>query len=407
LPTSEAPEVRTSTSGGRHYGMDWLRIGAFALLILYHIGMFFVPWDWHVKTADPVEWATIPMLATNSWRIPLLFVVSGYASAALFAKSGGVGRFVGNRSARLLVPLLAGMALFVAPQPWAELQFKHGYDAGFAHFYLHDYFRFGQYDGVDLPTWNHLWFVAYLWVYTVGLGTLLLFPASWRSAVRGAADRAFADWRILALPLALLAVRLWLGWPTPEETHDVIGDGYAHTLSFPLFVFGFLLRDAAGIWRGIRRWWRWAGVLALLGYAAVALVELAWPGDTPAPAWVYPVFGLARLVQMWGAIVALLGIADRFWNRDHPIRPTLTEAVFPFYIIHQTIIVVLGWYLLGLGLPTWSEFGILLVATVAGCWAFYLLGREVAPLRPLIGLRTGPARGQRPVAMHRLNSSET
>src|SRR3546814_1676712 len=61
----------------RHYGMDWLRIGAFALLIFYHIGMYFVPWGWHVKTPHPMDWVQIPMMATNRWRLPLLFLVSG------------------------------------------------------------------------------------------------------------------------------------------------------------------------------------------------------------------------------------------------------------------------------------------------------------------------------------------
>ena len=61
----------------RHYGMDWLRIGAFGLLIFYHIGMYFVPWGWHVKIAAPIDWVQIPMMATNSWRLPLLFLVSG------------------------------------------------------------------------------------------------------------------------------------------------------------------------------------------------------------------------------------------------------------------------------------------------------------------------------------------
>ena len=93
--------------------MDWLRIGAFALLILYHIGMFFVPWGWHVKTAQPIEWFALPMLATNAWRLGLLFVVSGYASAALFARSSGLGGFVRNRTARLLVPLVFGIAVIV------------------------------------------------------------------------------------------------------------------------------------------------------------------------------------------------------------------------------------------------------------------------------------------------------
>ncbi|MCT2559263.1 acyltransferase family protein [Tsuneonella sp. YG55] len=368
--------------------MDWLRIGAFALLILYHIGMFFVPWGWHVKTAEPLQWATVPMLATNSWRIPLLFVVSGYASAALFAKSRAPGAFVRNRSARLLVPLVAGMALFVPPQPWVELTFRHGYAADFGWFWFHDYFRFGKLDGIQLPTWNHLWFVAYLWLYTIGLVLILLLPRGVRERGRRGFDSLLGGGRVLWVPLALLVVRLWLGWPAPEDTHDVVGDLYAHTLQLPLFLFGFLLRDAPAVWRGVQRWWRLAGALAIAAYGLVVWVEFTWPGDTPAPAWAYPAFGAARTVQMWCAIVALIGVADRFWNHDHPRRAMLTEAVFPFYIIHQTIIVVLGWYLLRFALPAGAELLVLLAATVAGCWLFYLVGREIAPLRPLIGLRS-------------------
>jgi membrane protein DedA with SNARE-associated domain len=65
----------------------------------------------------------------------------------------------------------------------------------------------------------------------------------------------------------------------------------------------------------------------------------------------------------------------------------LAEAVFPFYIIHQTIIVVVGWYLLGAGVAALPSFLILLAATVTGCWLFYAIGRSIGWLRPLIGLQ--------------------
>ena len=99
------------------------------------------------------------------------------------------------------------------------------------------------------------------------------------------------------------------------------------------------------------------------------------------------IFSLARGVQGWMTIAALIGVAETYWNRDHRWRPMLTEAVFPFYIIHQTIIVVVAYWLMPLGLSGGAEFAILVAATVAGCWAFYLAGREVMWLRPLIGLR--------------------
>ena len=177
----------------RHYGMDWLRIGAFALLILYHIGMYFVPWGWHVKIAEPLDWVTIPMLATNGWRLALLFLVSGYASAALFAKLGGSGAFARSRSARLLIPLLFAVIVIIPPQPWIDLAGQHGYPHGFLHFWLHDYFGFQFIDGIALPTWQHLWFVVYLWVYTM-LAALVIavVPASARARMSDGAARLAA-----------------------------------------------------------------------------------------------------------------------------------------------------------------------------------------------------------------------
>ncbi len=371
----------------RHYGMDWLRIGAFGLLILYHIGMFFVPWGWHVKTAHPADWVAVPMLATNAWRIPLLFVVSGFASAALFARSPRIAAFLGNRTARLLVPTIFAMAVIIPPQPWVELQYQHGYSQGFWHFWASDYFGFDAIEGIVMPTWQHLWFVVYLWAYTLVLGALLALPRSWLDAARRLTVAALAGGRVLLVPLVLLLARLVIGWPGQDETHALLDDGFAHTLFLPAFLFGFLLCGAQPLWEGIRQWWRVAAVIAVISYVIVAGLELHFPGDTVAPPGLGMTYAAARTVQCWTAIIALIGLADAHWNQDHPWRAILVEAVFPFYIIHQTIIVVLGWYLLPLALPPLAEFGILLGATGAGCWLFYLAGREVPVLRQLIGLR--------------------
>jgi glucan biosynthesis protein C len=374
----------------RHYGMDWLRIGAFALLILYHIGMVFVPWNFHVKSAHVADWPTLPMLATNAWRLTLLFVVSGYASRALLRRSGGVGGFIANRSYRLLVPLAFGMAVIVPPQPWIELITKHHYTGSYPTFWFADYFRFAPLAGIPLPTWNHLWFVVYLWVYTAVLAIAML-------VVRGAAiqrgfDRVFGGIGVVLLPLAwLVCVHSWW-FPMAAETQRLIGDWMAHLTYLPAFLFGFGLAQSAPAMAAIARWWRLGAAIALVGYAFIVAVELVWPGEAIAPRDIYPFYGAAHALQQWGAIVALIGIAELYWNRDRAIRPMLTEAVFPFYLIHQTIIVVVMWALLPAGLPGWAEFAILVASTIAGCWGFYLIGRAIPPLRPLIGLR-GVARG--------------
>ena len=65
----------------RRYDLDWLRVLAFGLLILYHTGMFYVAdWGWHVKSVHQSEWLQLPMLLSNQWRMPLIFLVSGLAA---------------------------------------------------------------------------------------------------------------------------------------------------------------------------------------------------------------------------------------------------------------------------------------------------------------------------------------
>ncbi|WP_426255360.1 acyltransferase family protein [Sphingomonas sp. DC2300-3] len=366
----------------RHYGLDWLRVAAFAILIVYHVGMVFVPWGFHAKSAHGADWVVLPMLAVNAWRLSLLFVVSGYASRALLARAHGPGGFLRQRSLRLLVPLAFGVAVIVPPQSWVELVTQHGYRAGFATFWTHDYFRFGRLGGIGLPALNHLWFVAYLWLYTAVLTAGV-------ALIRTQAPQRIFD-RLFAGPLLMIIPTAWLvcihGWwfPMGYETHDPLHDLMAHLSYLPAFLFGFALAGSAPVLAACVRW-RWAGLaMAILGYGFILAVELVG-GD--APRWLYPTYGAAHALQQWGATLALIGMAERHWNRDAPARATLTEAVFPFYLVHQTIIVLVAYWLIPPRLGGGAEFAVLIAATIVGCWAFYAIGRRIAILRPLIGLR--------------------
>lgn len=376
---------------GRHYGMDWLRIGAFGLLIFYHIGLVFVHWDYHAKTAQPMEWVAVPLQAVNAWRLPLLFVVSGYASRAIFATDPRASGFAWGRTKRLIVPLLFGVIIIVPPQPWIELTTQHDYAQGFLHFWAVDYFRFGTLNGIVLPTWQHLWFVGYLWFYTMLLTLgIALTPRVTRGWIAEMAGRALAGPLILIVPMALLIANWSYAFPGVRETHAFVDDWQVHRVYLPMLLFGFLLRDSDRVWRAIRTWWWVGGLMAVAGYAFIAGVELDMLDKLYSRRTTWYLFGVARAIQCWGAIVALIAIADRWWNHDHRLRPMLNEAVFPFYMIHQTIIVIVAGTLLAYGLGAATEFVIILAATVMGCWLFYRIGREIGWLRPLIGLRKRP-----------------
>ena len=367
----------------RRYDLDWLRIGAFGLLILYHIGMVFVPWEFHIKTAHPARWVEAPMLLLNAWRLSLLFLISGVASRSMLARGGG---FAGSRSKRLLIPLIAGMALWIAPQAWVDVTVNHGYRAGFGQFWLNDYFRFDKSLGVTVPTWNQLWFVAYLWVYTMLLAAAAQAPAAWRGRAQAVFDRAFGSWRLVVLPvLFYAAARILLADRFPES-HALAGDWYAHAIYGFAFAFGVGLGPVSPLWAGIARVWKPAAIAALAAWAVVAWVNLALPEDGALAAAPLAAVRTVRAVQAWGAILALLGMAQAILNHDHRWRTTLNEAVFPAYIAHQTVILLVMFGLLPLGLPALAEFGILLAATVAGSAGFYLVARRAAWLRPLAGL---------------------
>lgn len=368
--------------------MDWLRIGAFGVLILYHVGMVFVPWGYHAKTAQPIDWVSLPMLFANPWRLTLLFVVSGYASRALWAKSSGAGGFIVNRSWRLIVPLLFGVAVIVPPQLWVELRTQWTYGFDYWTFWTRHYWYFGDFGPMVLPNWNHLWFVGYLYLYTLALVGLVSLPGG--AAAQRAFDRIFAGTRVLWLPTTWLLMTQVVVFQRWSDSHDVIHDGVAHLAYFPAFLFGFALAGSPAVMAWIARLWQPALGLALAGYAITAAIDIAYPGRTP---WLASrVMLAARYIQAWMMIAALIGIAETYLNRDHRWRAMLTEAIFPFYLIHQTIIVVAMYWLLKLALPAWVEFAILVPVTALGCWIFYRIGREVPWLRPLIGLRYRPRR---------------
>lgn len=100
---SDAPAVVPSV---RRYDLDWIRVIAFMLLILYHIGMFYVPWEWHVKSRYELEWLEPVMQLTNPWRLTLLFLVSGCATRfladSLDQRGWGTAHLAGSRTLRLL-----------------------------------------------------------------------------------------------------------------------------------------------------------------------------------------------------------------------------------------------------------------------------------------------------------------
>ncbi len=360
----------------RRFDLDWLRIAAFGLLILYHCGMAFVTWGWHVKLAR-LDWLEPVMLFSNAWRLLLLFLISGVASAAMLAK--GREGFAASRSWRLLLPLLAGIMLIIPPQAWVEVQANGRWQGDYLTFWQTEYFGFSDHLGLILPTWNHLWFLVYLWAYSM---LLALVPSGGLAAVQRGAARLLAGGRLLWLPMLVIAgVRLTLADQFPE-THDLVQDWAAHPVYGGAFLIGVAMGTAGPLWAEVARLWRRALALGLAGWLVVAAINTL-PGD-PAGPWLMA-SRMARAVQAWGMIIGLLGAAQALLNRDHPWRQPLAEAVFPAYLIHQSLIVLCAWWLLPLAVPLAVKASLLISTTAIGTAAFCWATARVGWLRPWAG----------------------
>jgi glucans biosynthesis protein C len=375
----------------RRTDLDWLRIAAFGLLIVYHVGMFYVPWEWEVKSPRLLPWLQIPMWWSSPWRLLLLFIVSGAATRFMLAKQRS-GTLLQARSLRLLPPLFFALLIVVPPQSYVQVVTQFGYRGSFWQFLARDLtgdHSFCHADGcLILPTWKHLWFVAYLWLYTVLLaGALKLAPAlltRWQELGR----RMLSGWRLLIVPAFLLFLaRLSLKHFFPE-THDLIDDWYLHVVYLLCFLFGFLFAFSEEIWTGFMRM-RWIALILAIGAFGVTAAYRWHYQATPGPLPLRVLMVAAYGIDQWAWTVAALGFARRYLcDRDTPARRYLTEAIFPYYIVHQTVIVVMAYRLLELRLPLAWEAALLIATTVVSCVLTYEIVRRIGWLRPWFGLKT-------------------
>ncbi len=377
----------------RRYDLDWLRITAFALLIGYHVGMLYVPWDFHVKSdyrGGPG--LTALMLASNPWRLPLLFVISG-AATAFMARGLGRGALAWQRVQRLLIPLVFGMAVVVVPQVYFEVTEAGRYGGDFMAFwgrYLHR----DQSFGTPIPTWNHLWFVAYLLVYT--LIVVALAPKARAIDEAPAEPSRAAVVALLLGPWFVLWVLRMTLFPLFGSNHAMVRDWYDHTLYFGMFLFGFTLVRQPVLWLAIDRL-RWpALVLALLGALVFIGLSLGW-GDAFAPGeWQRSVGRAGREAQAWGAVLAALGFGQRHLNHDHRWRAYLVEVIFAYYIVHQTALIALAVWLKPLQLGGALEAALIVAGTAIACVVSAEVARRIKWLRPLFGFRPTPSAVSRP-----------
>ncbi|MEO1594783.1 MAG: acyltransferase family protein [Pseudomonadota bacterium] len=374
----------------RRHDLDWLRVIAFGILIGYHIGMLYVArWGFHYKSAYTSTFLENIMLFANPWRMALLWMISGIATSYLLDKLRWWD-FLGSRTVRLLLPLAFGVWVIVPPQLFVEMSGKGDFAGTYLEFYraFFDFqspvfaeYQSGIWPHVDV---NHLWYLRELWTFTLLLLIALpllnwLRESPWLLRLLTPFGTASV---LFAAPLILVGIELAV---FPEFGSE----GRRKALGLSFFLLGYLVTKQEPLWEALRRV-RWAA--AALGLAAYGLTlaayHLVWLPATSDPAGMQ-LSGLVALnhAMRWWCLCALFGFALQHLNRPSRLLSYLSPGVYPFYIVHQTLILLLAFYLAPLSLGPVLEPGIVVFGTIGGCLLIYEVARRIALLRPLLGLK--------------------
>ncbi|MFZ1290912.1 MAG: acyltransferase family protein [Melioribacteraceae bacterium] len=380
----------SSNSTQRKYYLDWLRVIAFYILIFYHVGMIFVPWDFHIKNNVTSEWFETWMAFFNQWRLPLLFMISGIVIYYSLGKRTGKEFFI-ERSKRLLIPLIFGMFVIVPPQIYVERISSGIHFANYWEFWK-TVFVFIPYPKGGSLSWHHLWYILYIFVYSIiALPIFLHLKSSKSILLREKVSDFFTNHPnaiyLLIIPLLLLYYSLAGVFPT---THGFFDDWYNHSISFTLFIFGFFISSFSGLWEAIIKNRKKSLIFASI--PTLFLLLFVW-GPTfeimNEDTRFFEIFyGLLKwiLIPCW--LFTILGYSKFFLNKPSAMLTYANESVYPLYILHQTIMIILGYYIVQLNLNVLTKFVTLILLTFGGSFLFYeLFIKRFNLMRMLFGLK--------------------
>jgi glucans biosynthesis protein C len=398
----------------RRYDLDWLRVIAILTLLFYHTGMIYVSWGWHIKSPEHSQPMEEVMRWLHRWRMPLLFFISGAGTFFALKNFGNVGqgpdknvangrspylRYAGERIRRLFVPLVFGMFVIVPPQIYIEWLFRGRFSGSYAEFYPEVLKMQSYHDGGTggAFSWHHLWFICYLFFYS--LLSIPIFRWLKREAGQRFTDRVG---RLIARPggamwlvLVIIASQIALKPYFPEETHALVNDWAYFVKNLLLFWFGYVLTSRTGFCQLLadqRRVFLVATLTCtLLLYGSRAIWGEEAIDNT---LWLDVLYTLNSDCLMWFSVLMTIGYGYRYLNINpswigRPILKHLNEAVYPFYILHQTVIILIGYYVLTkTSLGVYDGFLVVSLSSLVVCVGIYVaLIRPFKLTRVLFGLK--------------------
>lgn len=342
----------------RRYDIDWLRVIAIGLLIIYHISIIFQPWGVFIgfmQSEKSMESLWIPMSMLNVWRIPLLFFVSGMGVCFAMRKRN-FKELILERTKRILIPFIFGVFAIVPIHIFVWQKY---------------YYQDIKY----LPNPSHLWFLANIFIYVIVLAPLFFYlKKSEKGIVNLWLKKTYNNPLGLLIIILPFILEVILVKPDAFEVYAMTPHGFFLGLLAFFFGFTFILNGDT-LWKTVLKW-KWMYFLLATSLYLIRLLFF----QLKSPVYLTPIES-----NLW--VFALLGFAYAFLNKPSNILNYLKQGAYPIYILHMIFIYLSSLFILPLNINNGVKLLLIVVFTVFGCFITYdFFIRRIRFLRPLFGI---------------------
>jgi glucan biosynthesis protein C len=365
--------------------IDWLRVGAMFLLLFFHTGRLFDEDNWHIKNAVLNQGIDTFNGFLNIWHMPLFFLLAG--SSVWFALTGR--QFALERVLRLFIPLIFGILIIVPPQVYFERVFDGDFVGSFWAWYPNTFQ--GTYS-MDNPasgnlSWHHLWFLLYLFVFSLVLIPFFLFFKNQRHQYLISKLALFLQkpGAIFLPAVPLIIYNLVLIPIFGFGSHDLVKDWAADIYYITIIIYGFLLVSDSRIIKSIQRGWLPSLIVACVFGLGIYVVDsdVIASGDAIKEVMLLTLYGL----DCWCWLLVILAAGSRWLNFNNKLLRYSSDAVLPVYILHQTLIVVIGYYVISWNTSVAAKYFFIVFAVLVASLAVFEVVKRFNITRFLFGMK--------------------
>jgi len=343
----------------RRHDIDWLRVIAIGLLLIYHIAIIFQPWGLFIgfiQSEESVKALWTPMTMLNVWRIPLLFYVSGMG--LYFAmKKRNWKQLLLERTKRIILPFVFG---YLAITPLHMFIFQNYYNMPFSYY----------------PHSGHLWFLGNIFIYVLLLSPLFFYLKKHDNGKFKKAVSSVMKYAIGPLSMSVFFM-LEVGIFKPQLFEMYAQTWHGFFIGLLAFFFGFLfVYSGKSFWKTVSKWkWLYIGIAAVLytirltGFETISTNYIT---AIESNCWIFGVFGLGY----------------HYLNKPSALLSYLSQAAYPVYIIHMFVLFTGALIILPLEIHPLLKFIVITLFTLIVCFLIYeYIIKRINILRPLFGLK--------------------